>query len=350
MSGGLNILSSGMVTAVGLDRASTCAAMRGSIDGFQETDFLCGADEFLIGAPVTLPRRWIGERRLAHLAAGAIVDALDGHWHALGRLLLILCLPETDRPGRPVTNPDALAAQIRDYSGLSENTKTYIAEHGRPAGFVALDRARAAFAEDKFDHVLIVGVDSLLTSGSVTHYKSQKRLLTPDNPNGFISGEAAAAVLCAPGAPTHFALSGLGLTSEKAFIYNQQGEDGMDLPLRGDGMTAAYKRALDGAHVPLGKVIYRMSDLIGEAYFFKQTALARLRLTRDSKGFQDLWSPTETLGNIGAAVVPLMIGWALEAFEKGYAPGSPLLIEASGDNGACGAAVFHTAQQARRAA
>ncbi|UYV37337.1 3-oxoacyl-ACP synthase [Rhodobacteraceae bacterium D3-12] len=350
MSGGVNILASGMVTAVGLDRAASCAAMRGNIDGFQETEFLSGADEFLIGAPVPLPRRWIGERRLAHLAAGAIVDALDGHWHELGRLLLVLCLPEPERPGRVVQDSEAFAAQVREFSGLAPNTKTYVAEHGRPSGFVALDRVRAAFAEDTFDHALIVGTDSLLTSQAVTHYKAQKRLLTADNPNGFMPGEAAAAVLCASGEPTHFALSGLGLSSEKAKIYNGLDKDGADLPLRGDGLTVAYKRALDGAQTTLGEVIYRMSDLIGEAYFFKQTALARLRLTRDSTGFQDLWSPTETLGNIGAAVVPLMIGWALEAFEKGYATGSPVLIEASGDNGACGAAVFHSAAKVRRAA
>ncbi len=128
-------------------------------------------------------------------------------------------------------------------------------------------------------------------------------------------------------------------------MLNGKDEEGADLPLRGDGMTSAYKRAMDQAGVTLAGIEYRLSDLIGEAYFFKQTALAALRLERGRSAFQDIWSPAETLGNVGAAVVPLMIGWALEAFEKGYDPGSPLLIEASGDNGACGAAVFHTARK-----
>jgi 3-oxoacyl-[acyl-carrier-protein] synthase-1 len=35
---------------------------------------------------------------------------------------------------------------------------------------------------------------------------------------------------------------------------------------------------------------------------------------------------------------------ALAAVRKGYAPGSPLLVEASGDSGACGAAVLHEAR------
>lgn len=346
MRGGLNILSAGMVTAVGLNRAASCAAMRGNIDGFQETRFFSNGTDALIGAPVPMPRNWIGERRLAHLAAGAIVDALDRHWSELGRLLLVLCVAESDRPGRPLQDVEDFAARVREFSGLSPETRTFVAEHGRPAGFVALDRVRAAFDENKADHALIVGVDTMLTGKAIAHYNSERRLLTPDNANGFLPGEAAAAVLCAPGAPTHFVLSGLGLARENAPIYNGRGDDGEDLPLRGDGMTEAYSKAMNSAGVTLAQIEYRLSDLIGEAYFFKQSALAALRLERGRSAFQDFWSPAETLGNVGAAVVPLMIGWALEAFEKGYDPGSPVLIEASGDNGACGAAVFHTAKRA----
>ena len=55
---------------------------------------------------------------------------------------------------------------------------------------------------------MICGVDSYLTALTIAHYLAERRLLTPDNPNGFIPGEAAAAILCArPGtggaAPPH---------------------------------------------------------------------------------------------------------------------------------------------------
>jgi 3-oxoacyl-[acyl-carrier-protein] synthase-1 len=106
-------------------------------------------------------------------------------------------------------------------------------------------------------------------------------------------------------------------------------------------MTRAYAAAMEEANVDLAHVEYRISDLIGEQYWFKQTALAGLRLERGRHEFQDLWSPGENVGNIGAAVVPLMLGMALTAAEKRYAMGSPVLIEASGDDGACGAAVLH---------
>jgi hypothetical protein len=61
MSTGVNILSAGMVTAVGLDRASACAAMRAGLDGFCETQFIAPGGAWLLGAPVPLPRNWIGE-------------------------------------------------------------------------------------------------------------------------------------------------------------------------------------------------------------------------------------------------------------------------------------------------
>ncbi|TGV79790.1 3-oxoacyl-ACP synthase, partial [Mesorhizobium sp. M00.F.Ca.ET.149.01.1.1] len=72
-------------------------------------------------------------------------------------------------------------------------------------------------------------------------------------------------------------------------------------------------------------------------------ALASLRLIRGRDAFQDLWSPTEFVGNVGAAVVPMMIGMAWTAARKGYDKGNPVLIEASNDSGACGAAIFAVA-------
>ena len=93
MSAPLDIVSIGMVTAVGLDAPSACAAMRAHVDGFQETRFLSTPDGWLTGAPVPLPRNWIGEKRIAHLAAGAIVEAFESVPEARGQTALVLCLP-----------------------------------------------------------------------------------------------------------------------------------------------------------------------------------------------------------------------------------------------------------------
>lgn len=347
MTAVLHLQAAGMVTCVGLDAASSCAAMRGRLDGFAETRFLGPDGEWLIGGAVPLPRNWIGVKRMAHLAAGALADlrrqTLAGSRDVLSNVPILLCLAEEDRPGRPVPDPAVLTGLLSEILQIFLPRLQIIA-HGRPSGFVALDRARRLVAAGE-DRVIILGLDSYLTAQSVAHYLGQNRLLVPGNANGFIPGEAAAAVLCTA-SPGPLRLTGLGLAREVAHIYNAADKDGLDLPLRGDGMTRAYQIAMTEAQVDLAHVEYRISDLIGEQYFFKQATLASLRLERGRTPFQDLWSPAENLGNIGAAVVPVMLAQLMTAETRGYAPGSPALMEGSGDDGACGAAVFHAVRRA----
>ncbi|RVD56874.1 3-oxoacyl-ACP synthase [Mesorhizobium sp. M2D.F.Ca.ET.185.01.1.1] len=338
MTGSIEVASIGMVTAVGLDAPSSCAAMRAKVDGFQETRFRGPRGGWLTGAPVPLPRTWIGEKRIAHLAAGAIVEAFDNFPEARGQTALILCIGEEGRPGHPVRNPANLLRRIADIVEVDAYSRSRVVAYGRPSGHVALEQARRLISTGEMPYVMIVGVDSYLTSETIRHYIGENRILAPQNPNGFIPGEAAAAVVLSRRGARTLRLTGLGLARELAAIYNKE-----DLPLRGDGMTAAYRAALDQTGIEMNRLGYRISDLIGEQYWFRQTALASLRLIRGRDAFQDLWSPTEFVGNVGAAVVPMMIGMAWTAARKGYDKGNPVLIEASNDSGACGAAIFAVA-------
>ncbi|ETX30245.1 beta-ketoacyl synthase N-terminal-like domain-containing protein [Roseivivax isoporae] len=337
---GVNVIAAGMVTAVGLTGAASCAAMRCGIDGFAETQFVVPGGAWLVGAPVPLPRDWVGSKRLAHLAAGAVVDALERAPQVRdGTLPVILCLAEETRPGRPVRTPETFGRQVLEFSDLPLRSPLHVVAHGRPSGIVALERVRRMFERGEAERALIVGVDSLLTGSAVAHYLRAGRLLTGDNANGFVPGEAAAAIVCAAGAPQHFALAGLGLGREPAYLYNPD-----EVPLRADGMVRAYRDAFDAAGIAGRDVDVRVSDLTGEAFFFKQTALAMQRTVRQRTDNQALWTPTDCIGNVGAAIVPVMVGWALDAFERGYGAGDPILVESSGDDGACGAAVFRTAR------
>jgi 3-oxoacyl-[acyl-carrier-protein] synthase-1 len=345
MTTSFHIADVGMVTPVGLDAPSSLAAMRARLDGFRETRFRAGEEDWLIGAPVPLTRDWIGPARMTRLLAATLAELRRRRPDLAQDCGLILCLAEEDRPGRPVQDARAVAAEALDIAGMARATPVRIVAHGRPSGFVALGEVAKSLAAGA-RNVIVAGVDSYLTARSVAHYLGEGRLQLPGNANGFIPGEAAAAVLCTAAAGP-LRLSGYGLAREAAYIYNQQADEpGEDRPLRGDGMTSAYRQALDAANVDLAHVDYRISDLIGEQYWFRQSALAHMRLERGRSAFQDLWSPGENMGNVGAAVVPIMLGMALQAVRKGYAPGSPVLIEASGDDGACGAAVLHEARAA----
>src|SRR5690606_24332542 len=166
---GLHIQAAGMVTCVGLDAASSCAAMRGRLDGFAETRFMGPDGEWLIGGGVPLPRNWIGLKRMAHLAAGALSDLKRQHPAALDGAPILLCLAEEDRPGRPVPDPVALARLVAEILNLAALPRLQVIAHGRPSGFVALDRARRLVAAGE-DPVVILGLDSYLTAQSVAHY------------------------------------------------------------------------------------------------------------------------------------------------------------------------------------
>jgi 3-oxoacyl-[acyl-carrier-protein] synthase-1 len=50
-------------------------------------------------------------------------------------------------------------------------------------------------------------------------------------------------------------------------------------------------------------------------------------------GFLDHWHPAEFIGDVGAAIGPVMLGWALHAGQKRYLHGPRVLIHASEDNG-----------------
>ena len=334
MSGSLDIVSVGMVTAVGLDAPSACAAMRAGVDGFQETRFAAPKGQWLLGAPVPLPRGWVGEKRMAHLAAGAVSEVFESFEAARGQTALILCVAEEGRPGRPVSDYAALLRRVAEIVEVDPHSRSRIIAHGRPSGHVALDHARKLLAAGEAPYVMVVGVDSYLTADSIGHYLEQRRLLTADNPNGFIPGEAAAAVLCMSRGPG-LRLMGLGLAREAAFIYNPH-----DLPLQGEGMISAYRSALGESGLGMHEVGYRIADLIGEHYWFKQSTLAITRTTRAYRDFIDLWSPAESVGPVGSAVVPMILGMAFVAAKKGYAAGDTVLVESSNDTGACAAAVF----------
>jgi 3-oxoacyl-[acyl-carrier-protein] synthase-1 len=78
-------------------------------------------------------------------------------------------------------------------------------------------------------------------------------------------------------------------------------------------------------------VDYRITDSNGEQYWFKEAALALTRTLRVRKERFEIWHPADCIGDVGAAVVPCILGIALAAARKSYAPGRGSLCHFSGD-------------------
>ncbi len=126
--------------------------------------------------------------------------------------------------------------------------------------------------------------------------------------------------------------NGIGFDLEPAHIASEE-------PLRGDGLARAIKAALADARSALHEQHYRITDLSGEQYYFKEASLAISRQLRIRVVNFELWHPAEAIGETGACIGLCALTVANSAFLKGYAPGQNVLLHFSTDSGARAALV-----------
>ncbi|TGV56916.1 3-oxoacyl-ACP synthase, partial [Mesorhizobium sp. M00.F.Ca.ET.149.01.1.1] len=94
------------------------------------------------------------EKRIAHLAAGAIVESFDNFPEARGQTALILCIGEEGRPGHPVRNPANLLRRIADIVEVDAYSRSRDVAYGRPSGHVALEQARRLISTGEMPSVM----------------------------------------------------------------------------------------------------------------------------------------------------------------------------------------------------
>lgn len=328
---GLALRACGMATAVGLTGPASCAALRARLDNFRETRFVARDGEWILGAEVPLPTPWRGLERLVQLLVGPLRECLSAAAGPPAGIPLLLCLAERERAGRIGNLDEALAARLAAELGHPFGPGSRVYAFGQVGGAVALRDARALVAAGTRE-VLVAGVDSFLLAGTLRAYDAEDRLLTAANSNGFIAGEAGAAVLVGRGGDGP-QLRGLGFGAEEARI-------GADLPQRAEGLVRAMRAALDEAGIAYNDIAFRIADLGGEQYYFREAALAQARLWRGKRDPEEVWTPSDGTGQTGAAFFPIALGIALTASRKRYAPGPLALVHAAHDDGRRAAAVL----------
>ena len=343
----LAIRAAGMVTGVGLDWASSCAAIRAGLNNFGETRFIAKGGDWIVGGEVPLDEPWRGATKLAKMAAQAIGDCLAKTAELdPNETALLLCVAEGDRLGRLAELGSPLFFAIEQELGISFHRASRVLAEGRVGGAVALHQARRLIGQDGVKRALVAGVDSYLNGATLMAFDKADRLLTSRNSNGFIPGEAAAAVLverAGAGAGGTLAVCGLGFAREIAAISAAD-------PLNADGLVAAIRAALTEAGMDLGDLDYRNTDVSGEQYGFKEAALALSRLLRKRKEAFDLWHAADCVGEVGAAAVPVMLATTLAAMNDGYAPGPRALLHAGNDDGRRAALIVEGVPLAQAAA
>jgi 3-oxoacyl-[acyl-carrier-protein] synthase I len=337
----LAIRAYGMVTAVGFTGETSCTAMRAGISGAAKANLWDRYSlSYIQAARAPLRQWWEGAGKLIELLAPAVYECLMAAAPVPPeRVPLLLGLPTPSRPFRWPGFDERVLMEVSDKLGVRLHPASGILPRGNSAAVAALRLAPKVLSEARVPCCIVAGVDSFLQQSMMQAYNDQERVLTPDNSNGFIPGEAGAAILVAPAADGpppagDLMVLGTGLAREKSTIASKD-------PLRADGLTAAVKAALEAAGLGLEDVGYRITDLNGEHYKFKEANFVIARLLRKRReDIFDLWHPSEFVGECGAAIGPLVFGWALDAARKEYARGDVVLCHFSDDDGERAAAVL----------
>jgi len=326
----VSILASGMVTGVGLTSAATCAAIRCAVSNFTETRFMDKGGEWIMGAQVPLEQPWRGRTKLVKMVVPAIKECLASlNGVSPAKVPLFLCVAEPERPGRLEGLDQTLLMEVQVELGVQFHPESKIIAEGKVSGATALSLARQWLYSRRSDYCLIAGVDSYLVAGTLAAYEEQTRLLTSQDHDGFISGEAGAAiVVCAPAVARGVTIQclGIGKGQERATVMSEE-------PLKADGLVAAIQAALADAGCGMGDLDFRIADVSGEQYGFKEATLAFTRILRQRKAHFYIWHPADCIGEVGAAMIPVMLGVLLASTRKCYSLGSMVLFHGANDSG-----------------
>ena len=327
---GLSVVGYGMWTAAGHDGPSTVAAMRAGVSGAERAnlwDYTIGAN--LNAFRVHAQHWWEGATFLPDLAFPVIEECRAQVPEALGvapeDVPILLGVAPKDRPDRPPELERILLDGLADRNGRPLPAGSGVVAGGR----ISLPHllARAAETTRRVPLAIVLGVESFLRQRIVEHYIERGRLLCGTNSSGFIVGEAAAGLLVAPsgraGGP-ELRILGIGA----GFDPSRDGGS-KEAPVRGDGLTEAMREALKVSGVEFYDIPVVMADLNGEHFKFKELALATMRVdrlppegrSRRPREHVEHWNVVETIGEVGAALLPAAMAWAFEAGRSGFLPG-----------------------------
>jgi 3-oxoacyl-[acyl-carrier-protein] synthase-1 len=325
------IRASGLVTSVGFNAPATLAAMRARLRNVYEV----GIWESESGSSppvgkVKLPQWWVGLPKFADLVAPAIHECILAADPVRAESIpVLLGVAASSRPYRLEELDTQILMEIERRLGVQLHPASGVIPSGHVSVAIALRASEEILRETAAECVIVAAVDSLVDERLKDYYLERRRLLTPGNSNGFSLGEAGGAVLVArSGSADELRILGIGQAHEAATIESE-------IPLKGDGLAQAIRTAMQEAGSTMDDVQYRITDLNGEHYKFKEMLLAMMRFQYQPKPrLLDLWHPNEYLGDVGAAIGPVVLANALDAGRKGYAIGPRALCTFGNDDGA----------------
>lgn len=336
----------GMITSVGHDAKTACASMRAGLKRPVKlknfyADSRKGYDEWedglVTGHPVLGGNCDETEGRICTLLVSAIEDVVaDAGLDECCVVPLYLALPGKERA---LFSEESMDVYISENATLFPHIGEVVTfPTGHSAGIMALDSAIAAIRAGICGQAIVAGVDSLIGFRDLARFNRGKRLKTEDNSDGFIPGEAAAAILV----ETISHADGRGGTIQ-GVVNGVSTGFGVNHVLAGgnpgSGLSdtvAALFPTEDNERAEIRAII---TDLNGEPHRFDEVASLHARVFSRMGGEKELICPARNTGDTGAASGCVAIGLAVRTLIRGGfgKTGSHCLVLSSSDSGERGA-------------
>jgi len=364
----LAVTGLGMVSSLGHNAVSSCAAARAGISLARELKVLAFSTEGIFGRETLegppavfghvvrgIAEGFVGVGQALLLGAAALKDLLSQRPLSERELTRTgLCINLSDhfvqdsdpqqRQSKDATAPSAawkqacggLLSRLCDSAGLwmiPEPQRQL--HHGGNAGLAAVVRdAAARMAGGQIDRCLVGGIDSRTGADFLWAAARLNMLRTNDNPVGLIPGEAAAFFLLER--PADASRGGLSSSALVTGAYSDS--DPVDLLADKPPTGAALARVIRAALATNPSTGLLIGDLDGTQRRAMEWGLADVRL-RGERAITTLpsWFPASAFGNSGAAAGAVGVAMASRAFSRGYAPAGEALVWLSSESGSKGA-------------
>ncbi len=326
-----------MLSSLGVGAEVNGCAMQCGYDGFEASNFLGNRSEPYLTAECRLNSSLTGIGKQATMIAQSLLQTFDGYSSdEINAIPIVFCLPN---------RPDIWDAQQNAVMILSR-VKELLAEHNiRPNKHNQLileNRCAVASAFGIADDLLknrvaqqvaVVTSDSLITRSAMDYfsgdmYEDGIRLLTEDNPNGFIPGEATVSFIISnkteKGQP-HLVCSGWGQSEEQAIWVSGK-------VCNAKGLVQSTRNALQMAEQKMSDMDFILSSVSGEDYFFKEVALASTQSLEQKVDEQPLYLPATHIGEVGTAIGGAMLVMLLYAMKNDFGQNYKAVVMISDDD------------------
>jgi 3-oxoacyl-[acyl-carrier-protein] synthase-1 len=346
-----SVVAVGAVTPVGLHAADTALSHRAAAAGMREAPLLDREGEPITMCFLpTLDPLLTGPARALALAARALEEAALSLGPAAKPLRARLAVSLSESFAEAAHGGGTMAQRFA--ADLAEVAARYLpwitvetSVRGPASPGYFLPSLCDALARGSIDAAVIGGAHTDYDPRRIAALSEANRLFRPDNLDALIPGEAAAFfVLMRPDIARRLHLQPRADLHAVATAHEKTRPDNDEPAFQATGLTSALRSVLRPLADEGLRAGWILTDLTFEVFRHFELQAATLRTQRMLCEPQQVESPAQRMGHLGAAAMPLHVILAAEAFRRGFAP-HPYAVSIAGSDGGDRAALLLSTPQ-----